>query len=157
MIGVNDRAPDVELTISDGEVIRLADLVARGPVVVFFYPKDNTPGCTAEACSFRDAYAAMSDAGAQVVGISADSVSSHMAFAQAHGLPFPLASDPDGRVRKAFGVPKALGLLPGRVTYVIDRGGVVRLVFNSMFAPQKHVDSALAMLATLTPSAASPT
>jgi len=117
--------------------------------VLYFYPKDNTPACTAEACSFRDAYTAFTDAGAQVIGVSSDSADSHTAFAQRHALPFPLASDPGGGLRKAFGVPKTLGLLPGRVTYVIDRGGVVRSVFNSMFAPQKHVDAALGVIKTL--------
>jgi len=150
MIGVGDRAPELDLPGADGSRIKLSELIARGPVVVYFYPKDDTPGCTAEACSFRDAYAAFTDAGAQVLGISSDSAESHAAFAAKHRLPFPLASDPGGAARKAFGVPKALGLLPGRVTYVIDRDGVVRSVFNSMFAPQKHVDGALDVLATLT-------
>jgi peroxiredoxin Q/BCP len=150
MIGVGDRAPDFEVPLADGSRVRLAELLARGPVVAFFYPKDQTPGCTAEACSFRDAYAAFSDGGAQVVGISSDSTASHAAFAQAHGLPFPLVSDTGGTVRKAYGVPKTLGILPGRVTYVIDRAGIVRLVFNSMFEPQKHVAAALDVLKTLT-------
>jgi peroxiredoxin Q/BCP len=150
MTGVGDAAPDFDLPAADGSRVRLADLRANGPVVVFFYPKDQTPGCTAEACSFRDAYSAITDRGAQVVGISSDSAASHAAFAQKNGLPYPLATDTGGAVRKAFGVPKALGLLPGRVTYVIDRGGIVRLVFDSMFAPEKHVEAALQTLATLT-------
>jgi peroxiredoxin Q/BCP len=150
MIGVGDRAPDFEVPLADGSRVRLTDLVARGPVVAFFYPKDQTPGCTAEACSFRDAYSALCDGGAQVVGISSDSAASHAAFAQAHRLPFPLVSDAGGLIRKAFGVPKTIGILPGRVTYVIDRAGVVRSVFNSMFEPQKHVANALDVLKTLT-------
>jgi peroxiredoxin Q/BCP len=150
VIGVGDRAPDFDVPLAGGARIRLADVLARGPLVLFFYPKDDSPGCTAEACSFRDAYAAFTDSGAQVVGISSDSVESHAAFAARHRLPFPLAGDPGGSVRKAYGVPKALGLLPGRVTYVIDRGGVVRSVFNAMFAPQKHVAAALDVLKTLT-------
>jgi peroxiredoxin Q/BCP len=149
MIGVGDRAPDFDVPLADGSHARLADLLARGPVVAFFYPKDQTPGCTAEACSFRDAYAAFTEGGAQVVGISSDSAASHAAFAQAHRLPFPLVSDVGGKLRKAYGVPKALGLLPGRVTYVIDRAGIVRSVFNSMFEPQKHVAAALDVLKTL--------
>jgi peroxiredoxin Q/BCP len=149
MIGVGDRAPDFDVPLAGGSHVCLADLLARGPVVAFFYPKDQTPGCTAEACSFRDAYAAFTDVGAQVVGISSDSVASHAAFARAHRLPFPLVSDTGGKLRKAYGVPKALGLLPGRVTYVIDRAGIVRSVFNSMFEPQKHVAAALDVLKTL--------
>jgi peroxiredoxin Q/BCP len=149
VIGVGDRAPDFDVGLGGGGNVRLADLLARGPVILFFYPKDDSPGCTAEACSFRDAYTAFTDSGAQVVGISSDSPQSHAAFAGKHRLPYPLASDAGGTVRKAYGVPKALGMLPGRVTYVIDRSGVVRSVFNSMFAPQKHVEAALAMLKTL--------
>ncbi len=150
MTAVGDRAPDFDLPAADGSRLRLADLLDRGPLVLYFYPADNTPGCTAEACSFRDAYAAFTDAGAQVLGVSSDSAASHAGFAQKHRLPFPLASDPGGAARKAYGVPRALGLLPGRVTYVIDRTGIVRSVFNSMFAPQKHVERALEVIKTLT-------
>lgn len=150
MIGIGDPAPDFDLPAADGSRVRLRELRANGPVVVFFYPKDQTPGCTAEACSFRDAYAVITDRGAQVIGISSDSAASHAAFAQKHQLPYPLAADVGGAVRKAFGVPKALGLLPGRVTYVIDRDGMVRLIFDAMFAPEKHVEAALQTLATLT-------
>ena len=152
MIAVGDRAPDFDLAVADGTRIRLPDVLARGPLVLFFYPKDNTPGCTAEACSFRDAFAAFTERGAQVVGISSDSSASHAAFAGRHALPYPLASDPEGRVRKAYGVPKALGMLPGRVTYVVDRDGIVRSIFNAMFAPEKHVEAALAVLAGLAPA-----
>lgn len=150
MIGVGDRAPGFDVPLPDGSRAALDDLLARGPLVLFFYPKDDSPGCTAEACSFRDAYAAFVEGGAQVVGISSDSAESHAAFARKHRLPYPLASDPGGAIRKAYGVPKALGLLPGRVTYVIGRDGIVRSTFNSMFAPQKHVEAALGVLKTLT-------
>ncbi len=146
MIAVGDRAPQFDLAAADGSRLRLADLIAGGPVVLFFYPKDATPGCTAEACSFRDAFGAFSALGATVIGVSSDSAESHAAFAGAHALPFPLASDPGGTVRKAFGVPKTLGVLPGRVTYIIDGDGVVRSIYDSMFAPQKHVDAALNVL-----------
>ena len=146
MIAVGDRAPDFDLPAAGGARLRLIELLATGPLVLFFYPKDDTPGCTTEVCSFRDTYTAFSELGAQVVGVSSDSAASHDAFAAKHRLPFPLASDPGGMARKAYGVPKALGLLPGRVTYVIDRGGIIRCVFNSMFAPQKHVAAALDVL-----------
>jgi peroxiredoxin Q/BCP len=147
MIGVG--VPDIELTFAAGSRARLADLWARGPVVLFFYPKDGTPGCTAEACSFRDAHVSFSAGGAQVIGISSDSPQSHASFAAKYELSYPLASDPAGKARAAFGVPKTLGVMPGRVTYVIDRGGIVRSVVNSMFAPFKHVDTALAALKAL--------
>ncbi len=149
MIGVGDRAPEFDVPGADGTRLRLADVLTRGPLVLFFYPKDDTPGCTAEACSFRDAYAAFSRSGAQVIGVSSDSAGSHAAFSAKHRLPFPLASDSGGALRKAFGVPKALGVFPGRVTYVIDRAGAVRSVFNAMFAPEKHVAAALEVLKTL--------
>ncbi len=150
MIAVGDRAPNFDLPSTDGTRLRLADVLARGPLVIFFYPKDDSPGCTAEVCTFRDAYAAFTDIGAQVVGVSSDSADSHRAFAQKNRLPYPLASDPGGSTRNDYGVPKALfGLLPGRVTYVIDRDGIVRSVFNSMLAPKKHVEAALDVLKTL--------
>src|SRR5690606_34936307 len=103
----------------------------RPCVVLYFYPKDDTPGCTVEACSFRDAYAVFSDAGAEVVGISSDSVGAHKAFADKHRLPFRLLADHGGHVRASYGVKKTLGLIDGRVTFIIDRGGVVRHVFSS--------------------------
>jgi peroxiredoxin Q/BCP len=149
VIAVGERAPDFDLALADGTRLRLAETLARGPLVLFFYPKDDSPGCTAEACSFRDAYAMFSESGAQVVGVSSDSADSHAAFAARHRLPFPLASDPGGAARAAYGVPKMLGVLPGRVTFVIDRDGIVRSAFNSMFAPRKHVDAALDMIRTL--------
>jgi peroxiredoxin Q/BCP len=149
LIAVGERAPDFDLALADGTRLRLGDVLARGPLVLFFYPKDDSPGCTAEVCSFRDAYATFAERGAQVVGVSSDAVASHAAFATRHRLPFPLASDPGGAARRAYGVPKVLGVLPGRVTFVIDRDGIVRSAFNSMFAPQKHVAAALDMIQTL--------
>jgi thioredoxin-dependent peroxiredoxin len=118
-------------------------------VVVYFYPKDDTPGCTKASCAFRDQFTAFSDAGAEVIGISSDSVASHKAFADKFRLPFRLLSDPGGKVRAAFGVPSTFGLLPGRVTYVIDKQGVIRHAFNSQLNPLQHVDEALAVLARL--------
>ena len=112
-------------------------------VVVFFYPKDGTPVCTKEACAFRDAYEDFVEAGAVVIGVSGDSATRHQAFASNHRLPFVLVSDKDGKARRAFGVPKSMGLLPGRVTYVIDREGIVRHLFISQFAADRHVQEAL--------------
>lgn len=143
-ISTGDVAPDFELPSADGPV-RLAD--HRGNwVVLYFYPADDTPGCTAEACSFRDAYEDFTDAGAVVIGVSSDSVESHTKFAAKHNLPFTLVSDADGSLRKAFGVGKSMGILPGRVTYVIDPDGVVREVFNSQFRAKAHQEKALATI-----------
>lgn len=142
----NTPAPDFILPDQDGNELSLASL--RGQwVVVYFYPKDDTPGCTVESCAFRDAHEAFTDAGVRVIGISSDDVASHRAFADKHRLPFTLLADTDGAVRAAFGVRKTLGLLPGRVTYVIDPAGTVRKVFSSQFKPKKHIDEALATIA----------
>jgi peroxiredoxin Q/BCP len=111
--------------------------------VLYFYPKDDTPGCTAEACAFRDQYEVFRDAGAEVIGISSDSAKSHQAFAARHSLPFVLLSDPAGKVRGQFGVGKTLGLFPGRVTFVMDRDGIVRHAFDSQLMATRHVSEAL--------------
>ncbi|MFV2196931.1 peroxiredoxin [Nocardiopsis sp. LOL_012] len=145
-IQVGDTVPDVTLPTQTGEQVRLHDRLGEHPVVLYFYPKDNTAGCTAQACAFRDSHEVFTDAGAEVIGISSDSVERHAAFADQHKLPFTLLSDEGGAVRKKFGVPSALGLLPGRVTYVIDREGVVRHVFNSMTGIDKHVEEALTVV-----------
>jgi len=145
-IRVGDPAPDVTLTTADGATIRLADLRGRSAVVLFFYPKDGTPVCTQEACAFRDSYEKFRAAGAEVIGVSADSDARHRAFAAQHALPFPLVADTDGSVRKAFGAPSILGVVPGRTTYVIDRDGIVRTVFTANFVSDAHVRRALATL-----------
>ncbi|NJN22953.1 MAG: peroxiredoxin [Leptolyngbya sp. RL_3_1] len=148
-ITVGDIAPDFSLAAQGGETITLSQFKGQKPVVLYFYPKDDTPGCTAESCSFRDSYEAFKDLGAEVIGISSDSPSSHSAFAAKHNLPFILVSDMGARVRKAYGVPATLGLLPGRVTYVIDRDGIVKHVFNSQFNATAHVSEALSVLKSL--------
>ena len=148
-VGVGDNAPDFELPSQSGERVRLGDLVGDKTVVLYFYPKDDTPGCTAEACSFRDGYEAFTEAGAEVVGVSSDSAESHGRFSAKHSLPFLLLSDEGGRVRKLYGVPSTLGLFPGRVTYVIDKDGVVRHVFSSQLGATRHVDEALDVVRTL--------
>jgi peroxiredoxin Q/BCP len=137
-----EPAPDFTLPDADEKLVRLSDLLGK-PVVLYFYPKDETPGCTLEACAFRDQYEDFVDAGAVVVGVSSDSSASHRAFAKRHRLPFTLLADRDGAVRKRYGVPSTLGLLPGRVTFVIDSEGVVRHVFNSQLAATRHVSEAL--------------
>jgi thioredoxin-dependent peroxiredoxin len=146
---VGDRVPDLTLSAHNGRVISLTKSPEPQTVVVFFYPADNTPICTAEACAFRDAYQDFVEAGAAVIGISGDSQTTHGAFARAQNLPYSLVADPDGSLRRAFGVPKGLGFLPGRVTYVIDRQGIVRHVFKSQFFGRKHMKEALRVVRNL--------
>jgi peroxiredoxin Q/BCP len=148
-IQVGDRIPDFALPDQHGTVVSAASLLGHGPVVLFFYPRDETPGCTAEACAFRDQYEVFRAAGAQLVGISSDAPERHQRFASRHQLPFVLLSDRGGELRKRFGVPRSLGLLPGRVTYVLDREGVVQHVFESQFAAVKHVEEALRVVRAL--------
>ena len=149
--GLAAGAPAPAFTLEDqnGKRVSLADFKGRRNVVVYFYPKDDTPGCTREACSFRDQFEDFTDAGAEVIGISSDSAASHLGFAVKHELPFTLLSDPDGEAREAFKVPATLGLLPGRVTYVIDKQGVIRHAFNSQLSPARHVAEALQVLGRL--------
>jgi len=142
-VDVGHTAPDLTMATHTGEEISLADYRGNRPVVVFFYPSDGTPLCTKEACAFRDSYEEFTEVGAAVIGISGASVDKHRDFAQKHGLQFILVADNDGSVRRAFGVPKTLGVFPGRVTYVIDREGIVRHVFNSQLATDRHVQEAL--------------
>jgi peroxiredoxin Q/BCP len=142
-IQVGSKAPDFTLPSQSGAPVRLHDRLGERVIVLYFYPRDDTRGCTAEACAFRDSYEVFADAGADVIGISSDSVDRHAAFAGKHQLPFTLLSDQGGQVRKRYGVPAVLGMLPGRVTYVIDRRGIVRHVFSSMTNIGQHVSDAL--------------
>ncbi len=145
-VKVGDLAPDFALPNASGEIVRLSDFRGKRAVVLYFYPKDNTRGCTAEACAFRDSYEAFTDLGAEVIGVSSDSQASHIDFAQRRRLPFVLLSDAGAVVRKRYGVPASFGIIPGRVTYVIDREGVVRHIFNSQSNISKHVNDALEVL-----------
>jgi peroxiredoxin Q/BCP len=142
-IQVGDKAPDFTLPAQTGEQVRLSDRLGQRVVVLYFYPRDETSGCTAEACAFRDSYEVFAEAGAEVIGVSSDSVDKHAAFADHHKLPFTLVSDEKGQLRKTYGVPSILGVVPGRVTYVIDRTGTVRHVFASMTNIGRHVNDAL--------------
>ena len=143
-VAANEIAPDFVLTAADGTLVRLSAFRGR-KVVLFFYPRNNTRGCTAEACAFRDAYEELATAGAEVVGISSDSVESHRRFAASRGLPFPIVSDRDGSVRRLYGANSAVLLgMTGRVTYLIDEEGVVRDMFSSVFRPVEHVRRARA-------------
>jgi len=142
-IEIGDKAPAFQATLQDGGTFDSTSLLGRKSLVLFFYPKDGTPVCTQEACAFRDAYAEFVGADVEVVGVSSDSPESHRRFAARHSLPFPIISDAGGALRRLFGVPRAWGLFPGRVTYVIDKKGVVRMVYNATLAAEPHVRKAL--------------
>ena len=142
-IKVGGRVPNFSLPSQTGATVNVSDLIGKKSLVIYFYPKDDTPGCTAESCAFRDSYEVFTDAGAEVIGISADSPQSHQQFAQKYNLPFTLLSDSDNRVRKLFGVPSTLFVLPGRVTYIIDQEGIVRHIFDSMLDFKAHVTESL--------------
>jgi thioredoxin-dependent peroxiredoxin len=142
-VKVGDAAPEFKLPSNAGGDVSLSDFRGKSSVVLYFYPKDETEGCTKEACAFRDTYGRFKERGAEVVGVSSDSVDSHRKFAARHDLSFPLLSDSHGEVRKAYGVPSTLGFLPGRATYVIDEQGIVRFIFNSQMRPEQHITEAL--------------
>jgi peroxiredoxin Q/BCP len=139
-------APDFALPSQTEQTVRLSDFRDKKFVVLYFYPKDDTYNCIAESCGFRDAYEVFKDKGAEVIGISSDGPISHRHFAAKYNLPFILLSDEKNEVRTLYGVPATMGMIPGRVTYVIDKQGVVRHVFNSQFNPKSHVEQALSIL-----------
>ncbi|MFK7930195.1 MAG: peroxiredoxin [Myxococcota bacterium] len=146
---VGNLAPPLALKDQDGNPFSLESLRGDRVAVVFFYPKDFTPGCTAESCAFRDSHEAFADAGAVVVGVSSDGQASHRRFADAYSLPYTLVSDGAGEVRRAWGVRKSLGVFPGRVTFVVDKGGIVRHEFSSQLQAAKHVAEALKVVRSL--------
>ena len=122
---LGDRIPEFSWLNQEGDRVDIANFIGK-PMVIFFYPKDDTPGCTREACAFRDDYSEFADIEASVFGISEDSVDAHQRFRKRHNLPFDLLSDADNKVRKQFGVRGSFfGLIPGRVTYVIDQLGII--------------------------------
>ena len=145
---VGQAAPDFSVEDQDSNLVSLQNFPNQW-VVLYFYPKDNTPGCTKEACLFRDSYEDFKEAGAEVIGISSDSEASHQKFAEKHNLPFTLLSDPKNEARKAFDVPKTLFVLPGRVTYVIDKEGIVKHIFDSMLDFNAHVQESLNVIQSL--------
>jgi peroxiredoxin Q/BCP len=145
-VQVGDKAPDFSLPAHTGETVSLSDFIGKKSVVLYFYPKDDTPGCTKESCAFRDRYEQFQQAGAEVLGVSSDSVESHQKFSAKYNLPFTLLSDRGQKLRKLYGVPSTLAILPGRVTYVIDKQGIVRHIFNSMMNFNAHVEESLKTL-----------
>ncbi|XP_002973213.2 peroxiredoxin Q, chloroplastic [Selaginella moellendorffii] len=144
-----DVLPSFNLKDQEGRVVNSSKFKNK-PVVLYFYPADESPGCTKEACAFRDSYDKFRKAGAEVIGISADTPESHKAFAKKYRLPFTLLTDEGNKLRKDWGIPgDFFGSLPGRQTYVIDKKGVVRLVFNNQFQPEKHAMETLKVLESM--------
>jgi thioredoxin-dependent peroxiredoxin len=148
-VKVGDRAPDFTLPSQMGDNVTLSEYFSKKNVVLYFYPKDETTGCTKEACAFRDSYEVFTELGAEVLGVSGQSVESHKSFATHHGLPFLLLADVGDKVRKLYGVPANMGFIPGRVTYIIDKKGFVRHIFNSQTQPEKHIQEATQALEKL--------
>jgi peroxiredoxin Q/BCP len=137
-----DKAPDFSLSSSAGMPVRLSQFLGTN-VIIFFYPMDESPVCSREAEAFRDRYESFKKLGAEVIGISSQDVDSHKSFAKRHRLPFILLSDPDNKVRKLFGIASMLGVVPGRATFVINKEGIIELVFSSQWQPTKHAKEAL--------------
>ena len=148
-VQVGDKAPDFTLPSQMGDNVTLSEYLGKKNIVLYFYPKDETPGCTREACTFRDSYEVLTNLGAEILGVSGQSVESHKSFASHHGLPFLLLSDTNNKVRQLYGVPSTMGLIPGRVTYIIDRKGVVRHIFSSQTQAERHVEEATKTLKEL--------
>jgi peroxiredoxin Q/BCP len=153
-LAIGTKAPDFTLENQHHKPVSLSDFSGKHYVVLFFFPKSFTPGCTRQACQFRDSYAAFQDIGAVVLGVSSDSADTQASFANEKQLPFDILSDPGGEVRKRYQVPSTLGfllgdLLPGRVTFVIDQQGIIRHQFDSQFNPDAHIKQALSILQQL--------
>lgn len=147
---IGDKLPDFKLQDQNGQFFDSRSLLGKKNLVLFFYPKDDTPGCTKEACSFRDQFEVFKEVDAEVIGISGQSVESHKQFAKKHRLTYPLLTDTGNKLRKQFGVPTNLfGLLPGRVTYITNKNGEIIHIFNSQMQAEKHVDEALRILKSL--------
>jgi thioredoxin-dependent peroxiredoxin len=144
-IEVGSQIPEFTLPDQNGNEFNIKNITGKKNLVIYFYPKDDTPGCTKEACYFRDQYEVFNEVGAMIIGISSQSVTSHKKFAEKYNLNFTLLSDERNNVRKMFGVP-SFAFLPGRVTYVIDKKGMVNYIFNSLSEATKHVDEALRIL-----------
>jgi len=141
---VGDKIPNFTAYDTNGNVFESKSIIEKKPLVIYFYPKDDTPGCTIQACSFRDAYEDFKDLGAEVIGISSDSIVSHQKFTKQYKLPFILLSDENKKIRNAFGVSSSLfGLIPGRVTYVTDKSGIIKMIFDNTMMPTKHISKAL--------------
>jgi peroxiredoxin Q/BCP len=144
-----DFAPDFVLKDQHGDIVKLSNYRNKANVVLYFYPKDDTPGCTVEACGFRDHYHEFKDIGAEVIGVSSDDSTSHFKFASKFNLPFTLLSDAGAKVRKLYNVPNSYIFIPGRVTFIIDKTGVIRHVFNSQLHALMHIKEAMKVLGNI--------
>lgn len=140
MLKIGDTAPDFELADQSGSVINLNQLINNGELILYFYPADFTPLCTAEACAFRDSYAGVADIGAQIVGVSPQSVASHERFSKSYSIPFPLLADQGKKVIRAYGVDGPLGFGVRRVTFLIDKSGVIQNRVVSDLFVKSHLD-----------------
>ncbi|TRM85346.1 peroxiredoxin, partial [Sulfolobus sp. F3] len=138
------KAPMFEAIADSGERVLLADFIGKYNIVLYFYPKDDTPGCTREACAFRDNWDLLKEYDVAVIGVSSDDVNSHKQFKEKYKLPFILVSDPDKKIRELYGAKGFI--LPSRVTFVIDKKGIIRHIYNSQFNPANHVNEALKVL-----------
>ncbi len=143
-LNIGDTAPDFEASTDSGASIKLSELLKEKEVVLYFYPKDETPGCTAEACSFRDHWDDIKELGAEVIGVSSDSTDSHKKFKDHHKLQFTLVSDPEKEIRRKYDVKGSI--LPPRTTFVISRSGKIAHVYNSQMNAKHHVDEAISAL-----------
>lgn len=147
-IKVGDKIPSFKLYDQNGKLFAINSTIGK-PLIIYFYPKNETPGCIKEACKFRDDFEIFKDLGATIIGISGDDVASHKKFGKKYNLPFTLLADTKNEVRRLFGVPKNLIFIPGRVTYVIDKDRIVRYIFNSQFKAEKHIENSLNVLREL--------
>lgn len=146
-IKVGSKIPTFKLLDQNGTLFDMDSVIGKKNLVIFFYPKDDTPGCTAQACSFRDQFEEFNEADALIIGISGQSAESHKKFAEKYHLSYTLLSDIENKIRMQFGVPtNMMGLIPGRVTYIADKTGTVIYVFNSQTKTKSHVDEALKAL-----------
>jgi peroxiredoxin Q/BCP len=148
VLSIGDTAPDFDGIDQTGQHVKLSDLLKESAVVLYFYPKDFTPVCTAQACTFRDAHEDLAAEGARVVGVSVDDNESHKKFASTHKVPYPLLSDPDKNIQKAYEARQVFGLFTKRVTYVIDQKQKIRGVFHHELSAQKHLDAVRKILAS---------
>jgi peroxiredoxin Q/BCP len=149
-IKVGDLCPVFSLKNQHNDLVSIGEYIGKHVLVIYFYPKDETPGCTKEACSFRDAHQDFEYMNCKVFGISSDSVKSHLDFANKYKLNFDLLADVQSNIRKSFGVPGNLfGLIPGRVTYVVDLEGKVAGIFSSLLNAVGHIEEAKKMVENL--------
>jgi peroxiredoxin Q/BCP len=143
---IGDRAPDFTLPSSTGEKTSLSQFLGKKKVVIFFYPMDESPVCSREAEAFKNKYENFKELGAEVLGISSQSLESHKSFIKHHNLPYFLLSDLDNSVRRLYGVSSMLGIVPRRVTFVIDKQGIIKYTYSSQLQPAKHAEQALLAL-----------